>query len=272
MRPALVSVGTSSGYMGVLRHTDLTDVRPPAGTPIPARWPRLPGRDAVPPTPIHSAFLFSLTVAESDSQRRNKMTLQTKSDRLAKRQTYIPEGAIKDQRSTNHFEIYRYEIAARFYAIVFSGTSAYPTWHLCFLNSVNRDESINRFIKNQETHLKSIADRKELWMNFKHDINVGDIFYTHWGYDQTNVEFMQVVRVVTPKTVEIREIKKTVSEYANGGMSGRATPCKDEFIGEAKRCRAKPSHDRKTYLVLPLHSCSDGYRWEGEPMFCSWYA
>ena len=82
MRPALVSVGTPSGYMGVLRHTDLTDVRPPAGTPIPARWPRLPERGALPPRPIRSAFLFSLTVAESDLQRRNKMNNKTPSSPL----------------------------------------------------------------------------------------------------------------------------------------------------------------------------------------------
>jgi len=57
--PALVSVGTSSGYLGDLRHTDLTEGGPPAGTPIPARWPRLPGRGAMPPRPFRSTFLFS---------------------------------------------------------------------------------------------------------------------------------------------------------------------------------------------------------------------
>lgn len=31
-------------------------------------------------------------------------------------------------------------------------------------------------------------------------VKAGDIFYTNWGYEQTNVEFHQVVRA-TAKTV-----------------------------------------------------------------------
>lgn len=199
------------------------------------------------------------------------MTLHTKTDRLAMRKLYIPEGAIKDHRSTDHYEIYRYGSSTHHYALVFTGTSAYPKWHLIFLESGVREDAINRFVEKQEARRKVVAERRDLWKNFKHDISVGDIFHTSWGFEQTNVEFMQVVRVVTPKTVEVREIKRTVTEYAAGGMSGGAIPHQDEFTSGVKRCRAKPSREGKTYLVSPLHKYSHGYRWDGQSVFCSWY-
>ena len=39
----------------------------------------------------------------------------------------------------------------------------------------------------------------------RHAIEVGDLFYTSWGYDQTNVEFYKVVRTTDHK-VELEPI------------------------------------------------------------------
>jgi len=40
-------------------------------------------------------------------------------------------------------------------------------------------------------------------------IKVGDIYYDIYGYDATLVDFYQVVRVISTKTVEIRKISRT---------------------------------------------------------------
>ncbi|MCW7416708.1 hypothetical protein OHC89_26490 [Escherichia coli] len=39
-------------------------------------------------------------------------------------------------------------------------------------------------------------------------IRIGDIFHTHWGYEQTNIEFYQVVSLHGKKTVGLREIAR----------------------------------------------------------------
>jgi hypothetical protein len=58
---------------------------------------------------------------------------------------------------------------------------------------------------------------------------VGDILYTNWGYDQTNVEFYQVTRVL-PASVGLRRIG---AEYIESGfMCGQTTPVKDKFISD----------------------------------------
>lgn len=63
---------------------------------------------------------------------------------------------------------------------------------------------------------------------------VGDILDGSWGYDQTNVEFWQVVDV-TPsgKSVKIRPVAQFFSRQ--GGASGDTVyPAKDQFTGEAE--------------------------------------
>ncbi|HAP9351160.1 TPA: hypothetical protein IWJ17_002698, partial [Enterococcus faecium] len=57
---------------------------------------------------------------------------------------------------------------------------------------------------------------------------VGDIFYSSWGYEQTNVTFWQIVKL-TEKTAWFQPIqKKTVEHYSS--MSGKVVPMKDKFI------------------------------------------
>lgn len=61
----------------------------------------------------------------------------------------------------------------------------------------------------------------------KHGVKVGDLFYTSWGYDQTNIEWFQVVGV-TAAMATVRPIKGRIVE--GGGWKGKSEPVKDEFI------------------------------------------
>lgn len=51
---------------------------------------------------------------------------------------------------------------------------------------------------------------------------VGTIFYTSWGYEQTNVDFYEVIHS-TAKMVTVRELEKATAED-NGQFTGRAVP------------------------------------------------
>lgn len=61
------------------------------------------------------------------------------------------------------------------------------------------------------------------------DLNVGDIVYASWGYEQTNIDFYQVVRK-TAKRYFVREIKSAYTE--TGFMSGENLPVIDAFKSE----------------------------------------
>ncbi len=63
--------------------------------------------------------------------------------------------------------------------------------------------------------------------NFK----VGQIFYNSWGYEQTNVDFYQVVKV-TDKSVEFRAIESVKNYSSDTSMSGKTKPFINRFKDE----------------------------------------
>lgn len=58
------------------------------------------------------------------------------------------------------------------------------------------------------------------------NFEVGEIWYTSWGYEQTNVDFWQVVKS-TEKTVWFRPIKKEYTE--EGFLRGHSVPVPNKF-------------------------------------------
>ena len=100
-------------------------------------------------------------------------------------------------------------------------------------------------------------------------IKVGDIFYTSWGYDQTNIAFFQVTRK-TKKCVYIRELEATLK--SSGNMSGSKKPIKNAFTeGSETLHRVRIGHDSEP-IVINAEYDYDGYLWDGKPKTCSWYA
>ena len=61
---------------------------------------------------------------------------------------------------------------------------------------------------------------------------VGSIFASHWGYEQTNVDFYQVVEV-KGKSVMIREING--NGHDTGPMCGKTVAVPNSFCSEARR-------------------------------------
>ena len=64
---------------------------------------------------------------------------------------------------------------------------------------------------------------------------LGKVFQSSWGYDQTNVNFYQVVSLKGKKTVEVREINNDFT--ATGDMTGTVIAKLDDFIGEKTLAR-----------------------------------
>lgn len=96
-------------------------------------------------------------------------------------------------------------------------------------------------------------------------LKVGSILYTSWGYDQTNVDWYQVIEVKpSGKSVVIRKIARDIVE--DGFMAGRSTPCPGQFTGEPmlKRVRAGD--------MLTITSYASAFPWDGKPKYVSWYA
>lgn len=70
-------------------------------------------------------------------------------------------------------------------------------------------------------------------------ISIGDMFHTSWGYDQTNVEFFQVVEISpSGKTCQVKQIGSKTVPGSEGFMSDSVIPDPNVIIVN-ETCRIK---------------------------------
>lgn len=153
------------------------------------------------------------------------------------------------------------------------------------------EETIRKAIEHPEQTEARTEPKKQL--KNKYGVKVGDIFSASWGYDQTNVDFFQVVALVGETSVRVREVcPPCIEEKAISGMSSDRTykltreilpPCsRSSFIenqeqGDIKRI--KPGYDTdpekaKENAHFKLASFADAWKCNGETIteYVSWYA
>ena len=107
-------------------------------------------------------------------------------------------------------------------------------------------------------------------MNF----NKGDILVASWGYDQTNINFYEVIRV-TKSMVVVRELAQerkddTCDTFA---MTGTCIPKKGEYIGREMRKKVYSTgsnHDDRLWIMLTDYSAAS--LWNGLPVSFTTYA
>lgn len=112
-----------------------------------------------------------------------------------------------------------------------------------------RQKFVQEFQQRNEAFEARVAEAKKnksaLKKEMKNPYKIGDILYTSWGYEQTNVDFFQVTQL-GPKSIKARKIGCQVVENSAGHDSCSVKPNKDEFVG-----------DEQTYLIQ-LYVDSEG--------------
>ncbi|MEC9434635.1 MAG: hypothetical protein VYD87_17150 [Pseudomonadota bacterium] len=190
---------------------------------------------------------------------------------------YVPAGAAKFAAKDSSAVVHAYQRpdrdgVMRFYAVGFRGKAQKPAFRYQFLTEALRADYVGRFFAGVKASEDAKAKRKakaRAAAAKPHGLAVGDVFYTSWGYEQTNVNFYQVVGLAGARTVELREIGKREepgSAYAHG-MACMVVPAADAFVSdEVLRKRVSP------HMTVKVDSCETAYFWDGKPKYCSWYA
>lgn len=96
------------------------------------------------------------------------------------------------------------------------------------------------------------------------EIQPGTIFVSSWGYDQTTVDFFEVISA-TAKTVQLRPIAKDRGPESRY-MSDEVTPKPGEYIGEPIRRKLQPSN------FVSINSFAIARVWDGRPKTQTHYA
>ena len=183
------------------------------------------------------------------------------------REFYIREGSQKvaSKEAPVVFYLYNQRLNGEPSAQCFIGKAVKPSWAYRFKTEAAREEFMKEQIEkvkaSEERKAKYKAEKKAKQNNSLYEI--GDIFYSSWGYEQTNVDFYQVVGKVGETMLKVREIAKESVEGSEGFMSDSVVAVKDAFIGGAFKCKAGE------YIKVGHTSAG---KWDGRPKCRSWYA
>lgn len=121
-----------------------------------------------------------------------------------------------------------------------------------------------------------------------HNVKVGDVFYTSWGYEQTNVNFFQVIELRGASSAMVREVYLEIEEEdVVSGMSAdrsykipsevlpaasHASFIEDQERGDLRRIQIS-KYDGKPYFKVgkPGHYQETAYPYDGRKLYESWY-
>lgn len=170
------------------------------------------------------------------------------------REFYIPKNSTKIADKQSDAVAYVYERGGKPLAAIFYGNRAKPIAHYSYRNEERRAQAIADAFNSRRAALahkiKQQAERKA-WAN---PYKVGDLFRRSWGYDQTNIDWYEVVDV-RGKMLMVREIQQ--ERVSTGWMQGKTTPQPGKFReGAPRKClaqdgRIKINHYAHAYYVKP---------------------
>jgi len=175
-------------------------------------------------------------------------------------QRYIPEGyelSWDDQELG--IQIY-YKESPTIGGLCFVGRAVNPTWHYRFKNAEQRLAEVTKTFINVRAWADRKAERKAKAKeaSANHGVKVGDVFRSSWGYDQTNVDYYQVVAVGN-KTATFCKIAQ-LSE-SDGFLQGNCVPATNQFIGKPfKKLIQKSSTESSAYIKI--YSFANAYKIE----------
>ena len=120
-------------------------------------------------------------------------------------------------------------------------------------------ERIRQEAERFRRHDEAVARSSE---EFRRSLRVGDILYSSWGWEQTNIDFYQVI-AIRGSAVDLRQLDQRTTE--DGYMCGTTVPLPDVFKGKTHTHRLSKNYIR-------IDSYRTAWKWDGQPLRCSWYA
>jgi hypothetical protein len=191
--------------------------------------------------------------------------LMTKEDRQMARQAIIPEGAIKVQPKGLDVVFYLYHNESpKPSAMCFIGSAGRPAWRCFYHNAKSREAAIARQIESCKVRADYMAKRKAEAKVGAHKIEVGHIFVTCWGYDQTNIEFFKVIAKKGETLLIVQEVEQIEANRGDEvSMTGRAVPG-ENFAKDSKPYTVRAG---EAGIKVEGHYAS---LWNGKPV--SWTA
>lgn len=189
---------------------------------------------------------------------------------------YIPTGyQAREYKEANAIICFA-EINNAFYAMGYSGKRSKADFHYKFKTKENLEKYVSEYLKrlmqHEENKIKRKEEKKAQRAAFINPLKVGDIVYTSWGYEQTNIDFYQVIQLIGKATVKLCQLKcKDVGNNQGHFMSATKIPLKDQFWKD-KILTKRISPLTEGTCCIKISSFETAFIWDGKPKNYNWYA
>lgn len=148
------------------------------------------------------------------------------------KERFVPKGAIKVQAKNSPAFVYVFESGGAPCARAFPSEKAVnPAWKYRFRSLAEREKYVKAFFEAQAERAARKAEAAAKKAAYVHDYKPGDVLKSVWGYDQTNVDYFEVVAVVG-KMLDIRPLQQAQKGDGYGGSS-KCVPLPGSYQGEA---------------------------------------
>jgi len=180
------------------------------------------------------------------------------------RASFIPKDnpTLKREDTPEGLEIWSWEMEGAIMAAAWAGKADKPLWYRRFRDDAARSRSIVDQVISYEAQVAEKRKRLEEKKNFQHGLQVGDLLYSSWGYDQTNINFYQVTSL-KGKQVGIRPVDGKVVREERGADYVVAQP--NHFSGPEIKKIPQTSGGNRMYVKVT--DSQTAYKWDGKPLY-----
>ena len=187
---------------------------------------------------------------------------------------YFPENAEIVEYMDGFLQFGLYESRNRPVLIGYKGKAKRPFVHVSYSDSEKRAQEVAAWVKifeRREAEKVLEKERKKAASKAAADkIQIGDIFSASWGYEQTNVDYYQVVGK-RGQMVEVKEIGLRSVGPGYGPDSDMVAPAKDYFISDEVMSKRIQCYGDGGRPYIRIDSVRDAYLDDGKPQYRSWY-
>ncbi len=154
-----------------------------------------------------------------------------------------------------------------------------PLFNYRFRSNEHLNEFCTKWINDIKAQAEAKKNKKALLAEAakgEHPYKLGQIIYNSWGWDQTNIDFYQVIEV-KPKSIKIRAIKSAYAKDQKGcgPMSAYVVPVQNDFKGETETKRVllyMSCEKTPTFYINAKHGSFNIYNQGDAGVYSSWYA
>lgn len=180
------------------------------------------------------------------------------------REFYIPKGATKVADKKSDAVAYLHEHAGKPCAVIFYGRQAKPVGRYQYRSPSEREAHVMRSFAQREDMTRRQSERRQQRKATGRGVEVGTILYASWGYEQTNVNFYRVAKLVGSTMAELEEL-----DAISVGAPDRPWATDKVVPGEEGNGHIHRVVIRAGRATVDGHYCSV---WDGRPLHTSSYA